>query len=165
MQNPVLQARLMAYLTSWYETSTQNQRNASVEVTLTLKDFLSLVKPHVKLKLTRSLNAGTIHRDQASDNKNAYVLTWASYAARSTNVMDKTTAVVVTRQMSELLCLPKKGDKLRPGHRAKISKSNTGKTNTPEHNQNISAGKKGKKIAGWSPERHAKHAAKHGKAI
>lgn len=147
--------RLKAYLKSWYGTSTQNKRNVGVEVTLTFDEFLSLFEKRQLLSLEKAIDANSIRYQQDVNNQYAYVLTWKSYAACSSNVFSKDTAIVCSRMKSAKINLPQKGDKLREKHRENISKGKTGKAQTEEHRAAISDGKKGQKIAGWSEERKA----------
>lgn len=150
-----ISAQLMAYLKSWYETSTTKQRKAGVEVTLTFDEFLGLFDTRQIRSLQKAIEANRIRYQQDEKNQFAYVLTWRSYAARSTNVLSKETAIVCSRMKSSTINLPQQGDKLRPSHCQNISKSLTGKAKTEEHCHNISDGKKGQKIKGWSEERKA----------
>lgn len=147
--------RLMAYLKSWYGTSTQNQRNAGVVVELSFDEFLSLFEARQIASLEKAIERDRLRYQQNEKNKFAYVLTWKSYAACSTGILSINTAIVCSRMKSAKLCLPKKGDKLRGSHKANLSKAKTGVAQTEEHRKAISDGTKGVKKAPWSEERKA----------
>jgi len=147
--------RLMAYLKSWFGTSTEKQRNAGVEVTLSFAEFISLFEPRQIKSLEKAIQRNSIRDQQNENNKYAYVLTWKSYAACSTRVLSLETAIVCSRMKSAKLNLPKKGDKLRQSHRASLSKAKTGKRQTDDHRKAISDGSKGVRKAPWTEERKA----------
>lgn len=147
--------RLHAYLTSWFHTSTGNKADAGVVVELTFDQFLSLFEKRQLASLETAIMRNRLRDQQGSENPLAYVLTWRSYVARSSNVYSVETAMVCSRRKSAKLGLPAKGDMLRPSHCENISTSLTGVAKTDEHCANISAGKRGQKIAGWSDERKA----------
>ena len=147
--------QLMAYLKSWYATSTDNQRKAGVEVALTFEEFLALFEKRQFSSLQKAIDLNRLRYQQDEKNQYAYVLTWQSYAARSTNILSKDTAIVCSRMKSSTINLPQKGDKLRPSHCQSLSRSLTGKPKSEEHRKNISEGKKGRKISGWTEERKA----------
>jgi len=154
-----ISSALMSYLKSWYTTSSNKQTKAGVSVTLTFEEFLALFEKRQLASLQTAIDTNRIRYQQDDKNQFAYVLTWRSYAARSTNVLSKDTAIVCSRMKSASLALPQKGDKLRPGHCMKVSKGLIGKAKSEEHAKHISEGKKGQKIAGWSEERKAARSA------
>jgi len=145
--------RLMAYLRSWYETSTTNKAEEGVVVELTFTQFLSLFEKRQIASLEKAIANNSLRDQQHEKNKFAYVLSWKSYSARSTNIYSIDTAIVCSRLKSAKLAIPQKGDKLRPGHCNAISNALSGKPKTQEHADNISFAKSGREIAKWSPER------------
>ncbi len=147
--------RLTSYLKSWYATSIHNKREAGVEVTLTYSEFLNLFEVRQLASLEKAIEENRIRYQQDENNKFAYVLTWQSYAACSTNVFSRDTALICSRMKSATINLPQKGDKLRDSHCQNLSRSLTGKRKSEEHRKNISEGKKGRKIRGWTEERKA----------
>lgn len=144
---------LMNYLKSWHQTSTAKQTKNGATVNLPFQDFLDLFDPKQITTLQNAMDAQRIRYFMNEKNDFAFVLTWVSYAARSSNVFDKTTATICSRLKSRQLATPQKGDTLRDDHKDAISKTLTGKAKTIEHAGNISVGKKGVPISGWTEER------------
>lgn len=145
--------RLLAYLQSWHTTSTQKQVDAGNEVDLPFSDFLNLFTKRQIDSLQKAIDADRIRYQQSVENKFAFVLTWKSYAARSTGRFDKNTATICSRAKSAQINLPQKGDKLRDGHREGISQSLSGLEKSEEHKKAISEASKGQPKAAWTPER------------
>ncbi|OAN51861.1 hypothetical protein [Sphingobium sp. TCM1] len=151
--------KLLAYLKSWYETTTKSKTAAGVVVNLTFDQFVSLLEKRQIVSLQKAIDANSIRYLQDENNPYAYVATWKSYAACSSGVYDINTACICSRMKSGQINLPAAGDKLRPSHCANISKSLKGVEKTEEHCQAISQAKKGKSISGWSDERRAARSA------
>lgn len=146
---------LMAYLRSWYETSTGKKREAGIEVTLTFDEFLSLINEKQMTSLQEHADNRKLRYLQKRDNKYSYVLTWKSYADCSTGVFSKDTAMVCSRQKSAAINLPQAGDPLRASHKANIARGLKGKEKSEEHREALSESLSGKPKKGWSPERKA----------
>lgn len=151
--------RLLAYLKSWFATSTGNKARSLVDVRLTFDEFLSLFETRQLASLQRAIDANRLRDQQSETNQMAYVLTWRSYAARSSNIFDRDTACVCSRMKSAKINLPQKGDTLRPEHRANIGRKLKGRPKTADHRAAISAGAKGTTKVKWSPERRAARSA------
>lgn len=148
-----LSTELLTYLSKWYATSTRNKANDGAIIELTFDQFLSLFEERQLDSLQKAIVEGRLTGQQFKTNPFAYVLTWKSYDARSSNVFSIDTACVCSRQKSEALSKPARGDKLRKSHRESISDSLVGVPKTQEHCNNISASLKGKPKKGWTPER------------
>ncbi|QHD66815.1 hypothetical protein GS397_06990 [Sphingobium yanoikuyae] len=147
--------RLYAYLVSWHETSTTKQREAGSVVNLPFQDFFDLFTARQLKTLEEAIAANRIRYLMDVKNPYALVLSWKSYAAKSLNVMDKTTATICSRMKSRQINLPQKGDTLREDHKEAIAKKLTGVAKTEEHRANMSLAQKGSKKAGWTEERKA----------
>jgi len=144
---------LLAYLKSWHQTSTGNKTAAGHTVDLPFQDFLDLFEPKQLKTLQDAIDANRIRYLQDKGNKYAFVLTWKSYAARSTGQFNKDTATICSRLKSKAINLPKAGDTLREDHKAAISAKLTGMAKSDEHRANMSEAAKGSKKAAWTPER------------
>lgn len=163
---------LLEYLAKWYKTSTGKKVEEGVTVALSFNQFIALFEKRQLASLQKAIDGNYLFRQQHQENPYAYVFTWRSYRACSSNILNAETACVCSRLTSKQICLPQAGDKLRPNHCANISQSLTGKEKTAEHADNISKGKKGRSISAWTPERRearselrrAQEAAKKGKA-
>jgi len=151
--------RLMAYLKSWYATTTRNKAEAGATIELTFEQFVGLMEKRQLASLQKAIDNNSIRYQQDENNPYAYVATWQSYAACSTGIYSKDTACICSRMKSQKINLAGPGDTLRPSHVANISKSLTGKPKSEEHCENISAGKKGRPIASWTDERKAERRA------
>lgn len=145
--------RLTAYLKSWFATSTEKKVAAGIRVTLTFLEFIGLFELRQLLSLEKAIEANSIRYRQSDTNKYAYVLTWQSYAARCSGTFSRETAIICSRMKSRMINLPQKGDTFHAEHRAALSAALMDKPKTEEHCAAISAGKKGRPIAGWSEER------------
>lgn len=154
-----LSPALRAYLQSWYDTTAENKRADGVVVELTFPQFVGLFAKKQLASLQRSIDANRLRYLQGEKNAYAYVATWKSYAACSTNVWSVETATICSRSKSARINLPQAGDKLRPRHRQNISKSLTGLEKSDDHRTAISEATKGKPKAGWSDERRAARSA------
>jgi hypothetical protein len=143
----------LAYLESWHETSTNNQKAAGVEVDLPFQDFLDLFGQDQLNSLQRAIDADRIRYQMDADNKFAFVLSWKSYSHRSSNKMNKDTAIICSRMKSAAINLPQAGDKLREAHKKAISESLTGLEKTDDHKKAIGEANKGKAKEPWSDER------------
>ena len=148
-----LSAELREYLQKWFSTSTAKKRKDGIQVDLTFKQFVGLFEKRQLTSLQKSIDGKCLFRVQREDNPLAYVLTWRSYTACSSGVFSEATATVCSRLKSAAINKPQPGDKLRPSHCENISTSLTGVAKTEEHCANISAAKKGRQIAPWTPAR------------
>lgn len=151
---------LLGYLKSWHLTSTQKQRDAGHWVDLTFCEFLNLFDTKQLQKLRIALMDGKIKETQNENNEQALVLTWRSYAARSTEEFTRDTANVCTRAESFTINRSGAGDTLRPSHVENMSKGLTGRKLTDDHRANISEGCKGVSKAPWTEERRARMSAR-----
>ncbi|WP_088184041.1 hypothetical protein [Sphingobium sp. Z007] len=145
--------KLLAYLKSWHSTSTGKQAAAGHTVNLPFQDFLDLFEPRQLKTLQDAIDANRIRYLQNEDNKFAFVLTWKSYAARSTGQFNKDTATICSRQKSATINLPQSGDTLRDDHKAAISAKLSGVAKSDEHRANMSAAAKGSSKVAWTSER------------
>jgi hypothetical protein len=150
-----LSEELAAYLTKWHATTVKKKLHAGCEVNLSLDEFVSLLEKRQLNSLQKAMDEERLEGQQNSRSPFAYVATWKSYAARSTNIYNAQTAVICSRMKSERINRPMPGDVLRPAHREKISHGLTGRELTPEHRQNISHGCKGVPKAAWTEQRKA----------
>lgn len=148
-----LSSRLLAYLQSWHTTSTQKQAEAGHVVDLPFQDFLNLFEQRQLKTLEDAIEANRIRYLMDAKNKYAFVLTWKSYAARSSGVFNSETATICSRMKSQILSKPKAGDTLRDGHKAAIATTLTGVAKSDEHRANMSIAAKGNSKAAWTPER------------
>lgn len=146
---------LLGYLKSWHATSTQKQRDAGHYVDLTFCEFLNLFDTDQLRYLRRALMDGKIRERQNEENPKALVLTWRSYAARSSCEFTRDTAFVCDRQTSFEVNRSQAGDTLRVEHVENIRDSLTGVPKSAAHRAAISEGCKGVKKAAWTPERKA----------
>jgi hypothetical protein len=146
---------LESYLQKWHKTSTDKKAARGAVIQLTFVEFLTLLNKRQLTSLQKAIDENRLGSLQHVENEYAYVLTWRSYSARSENVFNIHTAIVCSRMKSAAINKPQAGDKLRPSHKASISKTTTGVPKSQDHCANISAGKKGVKITGWSEERKA----------
>lgn len=151
---------LLGYLKSWHLTSTQKQRDAGHYVDLTFCEFLNLFDSKQIQKLRIALMDGKIREVQNEDNEQALVLTWRSYAARSTCEFTSDTAYVCTRAKSFEINRSQSGDTLRDDHKDRISEGLTGKPKSDAHKAAISESSKGGTKAPWSEERRARMSAR-----
>ena len=151
-----LSPNLTGYLRSWYDTTAENKRTEKVVVELTFDQFVSLFDKRQLRSLQKSIDCNRLRYMQSVDNAFAYVATWKSYAARSSNVWSVETALVCSRSKSATVNLPGPGDKLRPDHCANISKSLSGRRLSDDHKANISESSQGSTKAPWSEERRAR---------
>ncbi len=151
-----LSSALRGYLSSWYDTTAENKRNQGVIVELTLEQFIGLFGTRQLRSLQKSIETNRLRYMQGIDNAFAYVATWKSYAACSSNVWSVDTALICSRSKSATVNLPQAGDKLRPGHCENISKGLKGRTLSDDHRRNISDGCKGVPKPKWSDEKRAK---------
>ena len=126
-----------------------------VTVELTFQQFVGLFEQRQLYSLQKAIERNRLRYQQREKNEFAYVATWKSYNARSTNVWSVDTACICSRQKSATINLPQAGDTLRPEHCDAISRSLTGKPKSETRCQNISASKKGVPIRGWTEERKA----------
>ena len=136
--NLEISPKLLAYLRSWHGTATTRKRQAGNTVDLSFQAFLLLFSSRQLASLQRAIDNNRIRYLQSDQNGMAYVLTWRSYAACSTGSFNSDTACVCSRWKSAQLNLPQPGDKLRPGHKAKISAALAGKPKSEEHAASIS---------------------------
>ena len=146
---------LLGYLKSWHLTSTPKQRDAGHYVDLTFCEFLNLFDTKQLRKLRIALMDGKIKQAQNEENERALVLTWRSYAARSSGEFTSETAYVCTRAKSFEINRSQAGDTLRSDHVENIRDSLTGLPKSDAHKAAISEASKGKPKAGWSEERKA----------
>lgn len=146
---------LEEYLHKWYKTSTEAKRANGVTIDLSFGDFLSLLTEKRAASLQKAIEGNYLHRQMARDNPYAYVLTWQSYAARSSSVFNLNTATICTRMKSQMLAIPQKGDKLRDSHKANLSKRLTGRQLSTSHKRNISEARKAQPGRQWTPEQKA----------
>jgi len=146
---------LRLYLEKWYSTSIAKKAEKGASVSLTFDQFLDLLGTNRAASLQRAMNENRLSGQMHEENPWAFVLTWRSYAARSSNVYDANTAIVCTRMESSRRKLPEKGDTLRPSHRAALSRKLTGRTLTQEHRDNISKGRAGQPGRQWTAEQKA----------
>ncbi len=160
MTSDQLSPALLGYLRSWYETTAANKRDQGVIVELTLEQFLGLFSKRQLRSLQNSIDTKRLRYMQAVDNIFAYVATWKSYAACSSNVWSVDTALICSRNKSATVNLPQAGDKLRPGHCDNISKSLIGRRLEDDHRANISEGCKGVPKTPWTEERRARMSAR-----
>ena len=135
----MLSPELTDYLTKWFNTSCAKQVAKGVIVNLTYSDFIELLTPRRAKSLQKAIDQGRLTGQQHEENPYAYVLTWISYAARSTYVFDKATACVCTRMESRSRNLMKQGDTMRPEHRDNLSRALTERTFSDEHRDSLSA--------------------------
>lgn len=147
--------RLMAYLKSWFGTSTSAKSEQGIKVTLTFEQFLELFSKRQLAGLQKAIDRNRLRDQQKSESQYALVLTWQSYNACSTRVFSADTALVCSRMKSKQLASAQKGDKLRLEHCEKISETLSGMQKTPEHRAAISKATKGTTKAPWSPQRKA----------
>jgi hypothetical protein len=151
---------LRAYLNSWYDTTAENKRKQDVVVELTFDQFVGLFEKRQLASLQKSIDTNRLRYMQDDKNAFAYVATWKSYSARSTNVWSVETALICSRSKSSTVNLPQPGDKLRPLHRERISNSLTGRTLSDDHRSNISQGCKGVSKTPWPEDRRARASVK-----
>ncbi len=155
MSAHILSDRLTAYLQSWHKTSTKKQVDAGHVVKLPFDDFMSLFNKDQLKTLQDAIDANRLRYLQDAKNEFAFVLTWASYAARSSGQFNKDTAMICSRLKSRTVNFVEKGSNLRPSHAEKISKSLTGKPKDEDHKKNIGNANRGKPKAAWDDERKA----------
>ncbi|KQN09060.1 hypothetical protein [Sphingomonas sp. Leaf28] len=147
---------LLGYLRSWHLTSTGKQRNKGHYVDLTFCEFLNLFDTKQLQKLRIALMDGKIKEVQNETNEHALVLTWRSYAARSSEEFTSETAFVCTREESFKINRSGTGDTLRPSHVHNMSEGLKGRTLSDEHRANISEACKGVAKPTWSEEKREK---------
>lgn len=139
---------VQAYLRSWFNTSIENKRKAGAVIELTYEQFMEhVITPRQVKSLDKAYSEFRLKDQQAISNPYAYVITWVSYSAKTTNIYNVNTAVVTTRVKSSIISKPKKGEKLRPSHVANLSKSMTGKKKSDDHRRNISDSMKGRVVS------------------
>ena len=146
---------LLGYLKSWYATSTQKQRDAGHYVDLTFCEFLNLFEAKQLRKLRIALMDGRIKHVQSAENEQALVLTWRSYAVRSSGEFTSETAYVCTRVRSLEVNRSQAGDTLRTEHKSAIKDSLTGLPKSDAHRAALSAATKGTTKQPWTEERKA----------
>jgi hypothetical protein len=154
-----LSHRLRSYLESWHKTSTTRKRNQGIKVDLSFDAFTALFSQKQFETLENAIWHNRLVFLQNRANRLAFVLTWRSYAARSTNVFNSETAMICCREKSARINKAGAGDVLRPAHAAKIRKALTGKPKTAKHRNNISKGCKGKPKVQWTDDRKAERRA------
>ena len=146
---------LLGYLRSWHLTSTQKQRDAGHYVDLTFAEFLNLFATKQLRRLRIALMDGRIKHVQNKENERALVLTWRSYAARSSGEFTSETAYVCTRAKSLEVNRSQAGDTLRGEHKAAIKDSLTGLSKSDAHKAAISEATRGTTKQPWTDERKA----------
>lgn len=150
-----ISSELETYLKKWHNSTLTSKRKSGHQVDLSYADWLGLFSERQLNTLEKAIASNRLGSLQHKSNDLALVATWQSYAACSSGIYDKSTARICARKTSKAINLPKKGDKLRPSHVAKVAEKLTGVVKTEDHRQNISDGKKGQPIAGWGEDRKA----------
>lgn len=172
MKNTLENMTLQEYFVKWFTSAVTRMASKGVTIDITFLDFMTkVVTPRQYASLQKTMDAGWLNSRQATSNDRAYVITWKSYGARSTNVFNLETAYFCTRAESEKRSKPAKGEALRPSHRANISKKLRGVPKTEEHAGAISEALTGRTLslehkqnlkkpkAPWTEERKAQRRA------
>lgn len=145
MKNTVQSMTLREYFVKWFTTATTRMIGEGVKVEISFLQFMNeVVTPRQYASLQKTMDEGWLNSRQAANQDLAYVITWKSYSARSTNVYNLDTAAFCTRSESKARAKPAKGETLRNSHREKISQASTGVPKTEEHCSNISEGLTGR---------------------
>lgn len=172
MKNTLESMSLQEYFVKWFTSAVTRMASKGVTIDITFLDFMTkVVTPRQYASLQKTMDAGWLNSRQATSNDRAYVITWKSYAARTSNVFNLETACFCTRAESEKRSKPAKGEALRPSHRANISKKLRGVPKTEEHAGAISEALTGRTLslehkqnlkkpkAPWTEERKAQRRA------
>lgn len=146
---------LLAYLQKWHNTTVTRKAEAGHQVDLPFPDFVSLFKPKQIKSLQNAIAEDRLHYFQREDNEFALVASWRSYAAVSSGIYNKDTAIICSRMKSAQINLPAPGDKLRPSHRAKIGDAKRGVPQSPEHREALSVALTGQPKKPWTEQRKA----------
>lgn len=147
--------QLRRYLEDWHRTSTTRKSEDGIQVDLSFGAFLALFSEKNLETLENAIWYKRLRYLQDKANPLALVVTWKSYAARSTNAFNSETAIVCARYISKRISLVQPGDALRVSHAANIGEALRGKPKTDDHRANISESCKGKPKALWTEERKA----------
>lgn len=138
MRNTVQDMTLTDYLAKWFATATTRMTKEGVSVEITFVDFVNkVITPRQIASLQKTKDEGWLNVRQARTSDLAYVISWKSYAARSTNVYNLDTAAFCTRAESKARAKASKGERLRPSHCEKISAGLRDKPKAEGHCQNI----------------------------
>jgi hypothetical protein len=170
--NTVQNMTLTEYFEKWFNTAVKRKAAQGVSIEITFVEFMNqIVTPRQYESLQKTKDEGWLNTRQRHDNPLAYVITWKSYSARSSNVFSVETACFCTRTESKSRAKPKKGEKLSDTHKQNISKGLKDKPKSEEHKQSISDSLKGREFsqehksnlkkpkAPWSEERKAARSA------
>ena len=148
MRNTVQHMTLTDYLEKWFATATARMTAKGVSVEISFVDFVNkVITPRQIASLQKTMDEGWLNARQARTSDLAYVITWKSYAARSTNVYSLDTAAFCTRSESKARAKASKGEKLRPSHCEKISAGLRDKPKAEGHCQNISEALAGRTLS------------------
>lgn len=148
MKNTVQDMTLTDYLAKWFTTATTRMAKKGISVEISFVDFVSkVITPRQIASLQKTMDEGWLNSRQASSSDLAYVISWKSYAARSTNVYNLETAAFCTRSESKARAKASKGEKLRPSHCDKISAGLRNKPKSEEHRDSISEALTGRTLS------------------
>lgn len=120
------------FVCEWFEKVRDYQVDKGRTFNLTTAEFATVIAPHQRRTIIKHLNNGTMS-DFMKHRLYAYVMSWVSKEAFIAGVMDKSTAKVMTRKASEIMCGIKKGDKQSETAKAKIGAAKRGKTQKAKH--------------------------------
>lgn len=135
--------KLDDYLRSWFATSMAYQISKGRRFELTYAEFLELWGARRLRTMQKHMDNGSVYNRMNASNGYGYVVTWKSYAAKQSGVMNAETAQVCTRDKSRRDNAMKKGDTHTPAARKAISDSKLGKSHSADHRAAISASLKG----------------------
>lgn len=150
---------LNTYMRGWYDKVAQKQSKRGILFALTYEDFLELWGQRRLATMQKHLDDGTIYARMSGNNPFAFVVTWKSYAAKQSGVMNLETAQVCTRSKSKSDNGMRRGDKHSQEVKDRISASKLGKTHSEDHRKALSAALTGVKKGPMSAEHKAKIAA------
>lgn len=166
--NTVEDMTLLEYMTKWFNTSMSRMAARGVTVDLTFRQFIDdVVTARQYASLQKTKEAGWLNSRQHRDNPMAYVITWKSYSARTSNVLNVDTVCFCTRAESRQRSKPVKGEALRDAHKSRIAAKMTGKEKAEEHREKIGEALTGRTLSAehkanlkrpkqpWSEERKA----------
>lgn len=147
---------LTAYMQGWYAKVAQKQTKRGIAFELTYDDFLALWGARRLATMQKHMDDGSIYARMSGGNPFAFVVTWKSYAAKQSGVMNIETAQVCTRSKSKADNGMRKGDKHSQEVKDRISASKQGKTHSESHRQALSKALTGVKKGPMSAEHKAK---------
>ena len=140
-----ISSKLDAFLQGWLETSRAYQASKGRVCALTYAEFLELWGAKRLRVMDKYMADGSIYNRMNAGNGYGFTLTWKSYAAKQTGVLNMETAQVCMRDKSRRDNAMKKGDEHTQEAKDRISAAKRGKTHSAAHRQAISESMKGMK--------------------